>query len=348
MCFQINHSRNEIEFVQDMTHVGTKLRNRLLNCHIEMIMGTSKVSVAHLKDVVKNVHKSVHGLTMSDVNPTDRQNFRSFQKIVDERVLESLQQNVRGSEATIQYLKLCSNVTSSFLDYELTPVDRIYRMYQAVYFLRIWRNHIKRSRFHTLGQNFITYNAYTCIEINARSLMKLIKKFRDDNMSELFLPTIFDSQTCEKTFRQLRSMGTVNFTPINFSTYDLLHMIGRIKVQNNIAYFELSDENVSFPVSHKRSQKTKVYSMPTDIEIDATLEKAKLKAIEEATAFKMIPEDFDSYEIPSRLLIEGDETDETDDDFMMDIEWDSEYDSEFDPSFFDEDLIDSLWIRNLR
>lgn len=153
MCFQINHSRNEIEFVQDMTHVGTKLRNRLLNCHIEMIMGTSKVSVAHLKDVVKNVHKSVHGLTMSDVNPTDRQNFRSFQKIVDERVLESLQQNVRGSEATIQYLKLCSNVTSSFLDYELTPVDRIYRMYQAVYFPRIWRNHIKRSRFHTLGQN---------------------------------------------------------------------------------------------------------------------------------------------------------------------------------------------------
>lgn len=311
-------NRNELQLIQDETHIATKLRNRLLNELIEMTMGMYKVSLGHLKELVKKVHKSVHGLTMSDINPIDRQNFRSFEKIVEDRVLESLQKYVKGSEATIQYLKLCKEITSSFLDHSLEPNDRIFRMHHALYFLRIWKKNIILSRGKTLAKNFITTNAYTCIEINAKCMINLIQKFRDENTPELFLPTIFDSQTCEKTFRLLRSMGTINFTRINFSIYDLLHMIGRVEVQNSIAYVKLADKNVSFPPSHKRAEKTQIYALPTDEEIDSTLQRAKQSAIEDAHRFGLTTEniDIDSYKFVSGVETSEDEIEDiTEDDF---------------------------------
>lgn len=50
-------------------------------------------------------------------------------------------------------------------------------------------------------------------------MLRLIKKFRNENRSELSLPTIFDSQANENIFRIFRSMGTTQFTKLNFSLY---------------------------------------------------------------------------------------------------------------------------------
>lgn len=271
----VREPQSNVDYVQDMIHIGAKMRCRLLNESIKLTMGTQQASVTHLKSLVNNVQKSVHGLNSTDIRLIDRQNFRSYEKMVDKRVITALETHVNGAEATIQYLQLCSDVTSSYLDFDMTPLDRIFYMFRGVFFLRIWRNHVTNSRFYTLKNNFITSNAYTGIEINARSLINIIKQLRDRNLADLFLPTIFDSQTCEKTFRLLRSMGTVNFTRINFSLYDILHMIGRVEVQNQIAYFKLSGEQVTFPVSHKREQKTKIYDLPSDDEIIHILNKAK-------------------------------------------------------------------------
>lgn len=305
-----------MQFVQDETHIATKLRNRLLNEKIELTMGTTKISINHLKWAVKNVHKSVHGLTMYDACPFDRQNFRSFEKIVEERVIQTLQTHAKGSEATVQYLKICKKITSSFLDFEIPPLERILRMFHAVYFLRIWKNHILKSSSQTLHKNFISHNAYSCIEINAKSLIDLIKRFRNENLPELFVPTIFDSQTCEKFFRQLRSMGSMSFTRINFSLYELLHMIGRTEVQNSIAYFKIP-EKVIFPLSHKRAQKTKIHLLPSDEEIIATLEKAKHLAVEDARQFGMHTDNvhIESYQIRSRLASQTNNGE--DDEFVM-------------------------------
>lgn len=171
--------------------------------------------------------------------------------------------------------------------------------------MRIWRKHILMSPSQKLKQNFITHNAYTCIEINARCLINLVKKFREANTPELFLPTLFDSQTCESMFRQLRSMGTMNFTRINFSIYDLLHMVGRTEVQNSIVYFKLPEE-VSFPLTHKRTQKTKIFPLPSDMEINSTLEEARKRAIEDALKFGMTnSQNIENYEIHSRLTPEA-------------------------------------------
>lgn len=304
MCIEIvRDPASHVEYVQDMVHIATKLRNKLLNAKT-MNMGNRNVSIVHLHQLLSTVQKSVHGLTKTDVCPQDRQNFESFMSITNTRVIESLKNTIPNCEATVKYLEVCSDIVSSYLDHKIDPMERIFRMYRSIFFLRIWRNHINCSPYHTLHDNFLTSNAYTCVEINGRSMLNLIEKLRQNNTPQLFLPPIFDSQTCEKMFRQLRSMGTVNFTKINFSLYEIIHMIGRIELQNNIAYFKFPEKTVSFPIDHKRSQKTQIYDLPSHADVEIALEKAKRIAIADGIFFGMRPENFEQYEIHSRVVDE--------------------------------------------
>lgn len=313
MCHQIVHQPDAPTSVQDTIHLAAKMRNRFVNKTKKLIMGKSIATADHLKTLIRYEQKSVHGLNLSDACPIDKQNFASVERIMAKRVTTALKKSVNGSEATVKYLELCSDISSSFLDHDMKPIERIFRMYRSLFFVRIWRRSILASPYYTLENNFISRNSYVCTEINALALINLVKKFRDT--PQLFITPIFDSQTCEKTFRQLRSMGTVNYTRINFSLYDLLHMIGRIEAQNEIAYFKLSPEQVTFP-SHKRSPKTQVYELPSDIEISETIAKAKEAAINDALAFGMQSENIDEYQIHSHFnfvvddIIEEEETEE--------------------------------------
>lgn len=254
-------------------------------------------------------------------------NFESFAKIVEQRVVDALKQYIPSSDGTIKYLDICKDVTSCFLQLDLKPLERIFRMWRSVYFLRIWRCFILSSRMYTLANSFITSNAYTCIEINARNLILLVKKFRDQNTPEQFLPSLFDSQSCEKAFRHFRSMGTAQYTKINFSLYDLLHMIGRIEVQNEISYFTLKDKGISFP--NQRMGKTSIYPLPSDLEITATIERAREASIMQAAEFGMIDvTNIDEFQIVSNLSIDDDEEDFID---VMEQEFD-EWNDDIEPS----------------
>lgn len=64
--------------MQDATHAGLKLRNRLLRSWDVMAMGHKQVSAAHLKILIQEVPKIIHGLVYSDISPVDRQNFKSL------------------------------------------------------------------------------------------------------------------------------------------------------------------------------------------------------------------------------------------------------------------------------
>lgn len=274
---------------------GTKLRNRMLRTFAFMPMGNKLVSVAHLKILLDEVPKEIHGLNSSDVCPRDRQNFRSLEKCMDARVVNTLLENVADSEGTAYYLQLCKKITSSLMDYDRTPLDRIEKMFHAVYFLRIWRVWIQNSGY-SLKTEWITKNAYMCAEVNAENLVKLIRRFRDEGTPERFVIPSFSSQPCEELFRRLRAMGTANFTKINFTIQELLHMIGRLEVQNDILYTKLSGLGIPLPKleSKDASCKNKIYELPIDEEIDQTLERAKRFAISDAIRFGM---DIDPSEI---------------------------------------------------
>lgn len=150
--------------IQDTIHIGTKLRNRLLVPSIHLPPGFRLISVTHLKVLINNVSKDFHGLVMKDICPDDRQNYGLLEKIMLPRVRDALKTYVAGSEGTIAYVKLCANITSSLCDVDIPPLERIYRIWYATYFLRAWRKWINPgssspSAHYTLKDNFISSNA---------------------------------------------------------------------------------------------------------------------------------------------------------------------------------------------
>lgn len=146
-------------FTQDSTHIGTKLRNRLLKPSISLPFGSKLISISHLKNLLLLAPKDVHGLVMNDISPDDRQNFGSLEKIMQKRVLDSLKKYVIDSDATIVYLNICYNVTSSFLDSNLSPLDRVYRIWYSIFILRLWRKFLFDSTVFNVDNNFISSNA---------------------------------------------------------------------------------------------------------------------------------------------------------------------------------------------
>lgn len=313
---------NEINVVQDSVHIGTKIRNRINNV-VELPMGKHKVSVRDLKKLLQK-DKTIHGLCLSDVSPIDRQNFGSFEKITSDRVLNALKTYVPNSQATIKYLKMGRDVVSSYRDFNLKPCDRIEIMWRSVYFLRIWREFIKKTPKYTLQDKFITSNTYKCIEVNARTLLLLIRKCRDSNKPQHFIPTLFQSQTCEKTFRQLRSMGTTNFTKINFSILEVLYMMGRIEALNDIQHFKLKDTGVIIPKFEMERKKTEIYPLPLEQEISKSLNRAKIHAINDASEFGMSLDEtiLENYELPYKMNnnIDIDTDTDTEPEFDLDMD----------------------------
>lgn len=289
-------SKDGTVYFQDTTHIGTKLRNRLLKATILLAFGTKPISLTHLKELLKLAPKDVHGLVRSDISPDDRQNFRSLQKLMEYRVEEALKKYVIDTEATIVYLQICRNVTSSFLDEKLTPDERVYRIWYSVFLLRIWRAFLSKSKMYSVKENFISGNAFDCIELNALGLVQLVITLREAGKSDMFLPILFDSQVCESIFRQLRSMGTINWTKINFTLMELLHMVSRVELQNDIMY-KLANI-VKFPRENLRGTSTEMqhHQLPSNQEIESIIQRARIEAVQCASKFGMTCEKSDLHE----------------------------------------------------
>lgn len=277
--FDVNDSI--ICYFQDIVHIGTKLRNRLLKLTTTLLIGNKIASVAYLKILINSVPKSIHGLVYTDICPQDRQNYSSLVKIMQPNVRAALSDFVMDSEGIIEYIRICDEITSSLYDENLSPLERVYRIWRSTFFLRAWR--INASNL--LSEHFITKNTYCCIELNAKNLIILIQKFRDAGLKECFLPTIFNSQSCEGFFRQVRSMGTMNFTRTNFTILQMIHLIGRVEMMNDIMYFKLNGVDVRFPRNEISKARTNHFELPSDLEIQNTVQRALDDALKDTTNF---------------------------------------------------------------
>lgn len=101
------------------------------------------------------------------------------------------------------------------------------------------------------------------------------------------MPTLFNSQPNEETFRQLRSMGTINFTKINFTLLELFHLVGRVELQNDIVYIKLADKGVSFPRNKLNRALLNRNKLPSEQEISNITSKAKYEALKDASELGM-------------------------------------------------------------
>lgn len=277
--------------VQDITHIITKMRNfilRTLWAAKQLPFGNRSIDIAHLYVLLYKYSKDKHFLTESVLNPADRQNFLSAQKMCSTTVTDLLKVGVDKAEATSLYLELMRDIMSAFMDTNLTPIQRIRAIWFPVFIMRIWRQYIDANRQYTLKDNFMTINCYSCVELNAHALILLMVHLKEINRPELFLPELFGSQPCEATFRQFRSLTSTYSTVTNCTLKEASARISKIQMQNEIIH-ATSDEFI-YPRLEKNTEYTKTIQveLPSREEIFAEIECCQKDAISTAKKFGLV------------------------------------------------------------
>ena len=157
-------------YVQDIVHIAVKLKSRLIKASINLPVGNYVAGVHHLRMLQAKFGKDKHGLRERDINHKDRQNYDAVLRMTSESVLMSLT-DIPDARGTVAYLNVLRCVIDSYLDKNIAPLMRIEKIWIALFFLRYWRQWIISHPGYTLESNFITQNAYMCVELNAHALI---------------------------------------------------------------------------------------------------------------------------------------------------------------------------------
>lgn len=170
----------------------------------------------------ENIQKDQHRLTKTILNPIDRQNFSSVERMCDQKVIDLLKQHVGNSAGTVKFLEIIQNVIDAFMNKSLSPENRLKNMWYSIFIVRLWRQYVVRTKSLTLKDDFLTQNCYTCLELNAHSLIFILLYLKKLNQAHLFQPNYFNSQSCEAFYRKIRSFTTVFSTVANCTTKEIL------------------------------------------------------------------------------------------------------------------------------
>ena len=322
-------------YIQDYVHVAVKLKTRLLKPSIILPMGNFTAGPHHLSLLYNNFEKDQHGMRLKDIDCRDRQNYEAVLHITSPSVF-SILEKIPDAKGTIQYLRILRYFIDGFLDKSLTAQDRIKKVWYVVFFLHFWNHWISSQKpQYCIRNNFITSNAYSCIELNAHALIMLIRMLRDNTIIQdgglHVLPWLLGSQPCEKAFRAVRSMTSTFSTVINFSLLDLLNRLHRLYIQLQLEA-QSEQTGIEYPRCsvHKvkeghHNNKTQVLDPNcnlniSDKEINMLVQQAKLEAKESANSLGMFFEEkdgtFDSKPDDENEFDKDDDNDDNIDDDM--------------------------------
>lgn len=173
---------------------------------------------------------------------------------------------------------------TAYIDPNITPIQRI----RFIWFPIFIRRYIENQKEFTLKDNFLSSNCYLCIELNGHSLIQIMVHLKEINRPELFLPHLFDSQQCESTFRQFRSLSSTYSTVINCTFKEAASRLSKIQLQNEIMH-NIS-ENYVYPRLKTQSEKPQCNrsDLPTIEEIIAEMKNCQNDAIATSRKFNLI------------------------------------------------------------
>lgn len=200
---------------------------------------------------------------------------------------ELLRKSVEDSEGTAKFLEIMRDVISAYMAPNLTPLERIRKIWHSLFLIRIWRGYVLSTKNLTLKKNFWTQYCYICIELNAHSLVLLLLHMKKNDMSKLFKPDLFSSQPCESLFRTVRSFTSTYSTVVNCSVKEILERMNKIQLQGDIATQNAG--NFIFPrVNATCNGPNMKIEMPTLEEIYDQIEKCKAEAVKYAKEVGLI------------------------------------------------------------
>ena len=138
-----------------------------------------------------------------------------------EQCLYQVHDRIR-SLGTIIYLRYMRSIRDANFDKTLSPLDRVSLLWEATFFFRIWK-YLLNENDYSVNDNFVTGNAYLCVELNSHALIGIIFNIINGQLpKEAMRVWTAGSQGCEQVFRLLRSMTPVFSTIINFTLNGIL------------------------------------------------------------------------------------------------------------------------------
>lgn len=262
--------------VQDVVHLINKLKNRIFKASFPLIIGNALIPVLRdLEMLIQRVPRGVHGLSLGDLDPSDKMNAFKAIKISQVRVEKALSDlSKTETEGTRLYLRVMRYVYESFTRTDLSVNDRLGMSWYATFILRGWK------QFNSANE-FVSNNVYECQELNCHNLTAIVHNLRNKGESDEFCPNKMQSQTCEQTFRHLRSLSTSEMTETNFDTKDALSRIHRIALKHDAELF-LKENGFSFPRMKQITtgiETLKYKDLPDDNTIGEIIQKSKEKAL---------------------------------------------------------------------
>ena len=159
-----------------------------------MKIGQHTVHSNHLRLVYNSFDVGVHGLIQEDVVRTDRQNFRSAQRVAFTKVQNCLQRMISGDiedqapdpslAGTFLYLKVLWCYCEIFLSGKATLEERIMYASLVIHFLGIWHNDISRRQGVNLTKNFLSRQCYIDILLSCHAAVTMIcyMRLNDQNV----------------------------------------------------------------------------------------------------------------------------------------------------------------------
>lgn len=157
-----------IAYVQDTIHLAVKLKSHLLKPNIALQMGDYTATGSHLHALTTKFQKDQHGLRLRDINHKDKKIFRLLETLQQLHICCLTYLRVMPQNATLSLLIFAMD---SFLDQQMHPLERIKDLWYVVFFVRYWQKWLILNKSFNLQDNFITSNAYMCIELNAHALI---------------------------------------------------------------------------------------------------------------------------------------------------------------------------------
>ena len=239
-----------------------------------MKMGKYLIDKEHIIYLIESHSKIEHNLIKCGINIKDRQNFPSYRRMSSENVLNLL--NNENFKGTYVYLSLLRSIIIGFIEKSSTIEERIYHIWTAVFTCRLWWSWIRywaitNSRNddnselvkQAKSNSFITKPTFWCIEINAHTLLYIILLVIKNKLSVDALNTfLFNSQTCENTFRIARALSGPYSSITTFTVKSFINRCEKISIINSIKTHggQIGDYQFKFP-RHKHDKEVHVYSV---------------------------------------------------------------------------------------
>jgi len=224
--------------IQDIFHVGTKLRNRIFN-H-DLLLASASIKFSHLEECVGSQ------INHSTYNVKDKMNVASAREICDIEV-QKIMNNSLDKQATASYLKFMYLASFGISESKSTE-ELTYNISYSYWFARIWqvifkgyisnfkmeieKDNLEKKKKKALVnaemKKFLTTNQISCIFLNFSSLVTFLLEadptFRID-------PENIGSQQCEHYFRDLRAINnSPNQLNASFNFVEGIQRLGRIDV----------------------------------------------------------------------------------------------------------------------